>query len=444
MVSAARRLVTRKVVAFACLAAGGFFAASVFATSLPAAFGLAPITLSTPVTTATVTAPAVTTRVTATTPAVTATAPAVTVSTPVATVSTPAVTVAATTPEAAPSVSVPQSTTPAVPPAPVTTSGPPASPVTTAVETSDQGGRAPPVMSHAHSVGANPARTTGVSAAAARAASPATAPRAEPAADPVAAAPEGRATPKAFTRRSGQSASLGGLRVRSLPKLGNRLAVQFRFALDRAARISLVLFGPAPHCVVAGRFAVAGHRGANAVRFDGRVRNRLLQPGVYKIAPRLPGGKSVPGWSAVAVRVDRRGARRVAPLPRLDCQATAVRTEPVPSTPLRLGVEGVQFSKGEDAQRSRGSPGGRGPAGPADRQQGVPYLLSERVWAIFAALGTLAAALLLLILYTVQPGYAAQRFRAVRVFDAHRQEVGLLGGIFLAVAAALLFVQHFS
>jgi hypothetical protein len=206
----------------------------------------------------------------------------------------------------------------------------------------------------------------------------------------------------------------------------------------------LPLFGPAPHCVVAGRVAVAGHSGAN-VRFDGRVRNRLLQPGVYKIAPRLPGGKSVPGWSAVAVRVDRRGARRAAPLPRLDCQAAAaVTTEPVLSTQLRLGVEGVQFRNGEDAHRSRGSPGGRGPAGPAVRQQGVLYLLSERVWAIFAPLGTLAAALLLLSLSTLQPGSAAQRFRAVRVFDAHRQEVGLLGGIFLAVAAALLFVQHFS
>jgi hypothetical protein len=66
------------------------------------------------------------------------------------------------------------------------------------------------------------------------------------------------------------------------------------------------------------------------------------------------------------------------------------------------------------------------------------------VWAIFAPLGILAAGLLLLILSTVQPGYAAQRFRAVRVFDAHRQEVGLLGGIVLAVAAALVFVQHFS
>jgi hypothetical protein len=146
-------------------------------------------------------------------------------------------------PEAAPSVSVPQSTTPAVPPAPVTSSGTPASPVTTAAETSDQGGRAPAVT-HAHSVGANPPSTTGVSAAAARAASPATAPRGEPAADPVAAAPEGRATPKAFTRRSGRSASLGGLRVRSLPKLGNRLAVQLRFALDRAARITLAPLRP--------------------------------------------------------------------------------------------------------------------------------------------------------------------------------------------------------
>ena len=442
---------TRKVVALACLAAGGFFAASVFATSLPAAFGVAPITLSTPVTTATVTPPAVTTSVTATTPVVTATTPVATVSTPVvtattpvATVSTPVVTVTATTPEAAPSVSVPQSTTPAVPPAPVTTSGPPASPVTTAVETSDQGGRAPPVTSHAHSGGANPARTTGVSAAAARAASPAPA-RGEPAADPVAAAPEGRATPKAFTRRSGQSASLGGLRVRSLPKLGNRLAVQLGFALDRAARITLVLFGPAPHCVVAGRFALAGHRGANAVRFDGRVRNRLLQPGVYKIAPRLPGGKSVPGWSAVAVRVDRRGARRVAPLPRLDCQAAgAVTTEPVLSTPLRVGAEGVQFRTAKTRTALPVPPAAEGLPAPQIANR-VFSTSSASEWATFALLGALAAALLLLSLSSVQPGYAAvERFWAVRLFDAHRQEVGLLGEILLAVAAVLLFVQHFS
>jgi hypothetical protein len=421
--------VTRKVVPLACLAAGGFFAASVFATSLPAAFGLAPVTLSTPVTTATITPPAVTTSVTATTP--------------VATVSTPVVTVTATTPEAAPSVSVPQSTTPAVPPAPVTTSGPPASPVATAVQTSDHGGRAPPVTSHAHSGGANPARTTGVSAAAARTASPAPA-RGEPAADPVAAAPEGRATPKAITRRSGQSASLGGLRVLSLPKLGDRLAVQLRFALDRAARITLVLFGPAPHCVVAGRFAVAGHRGANAVRFDGRVRNRLLQPGVYKIAPRLPGGKSVPGRSAVAVRVDRRGARRVAPLPWLDCQAAAaVTTEPVLSTPPRFGVEGVQLRTAKTRTALTVPPAAEGlPAPQTSNRVFSPSSASE--WATFALLGSLAAALLLLSLSTVQPDYAAvERFRAVRVFDAHRQEVRLLAEILLAVAAVLLFLQHF-
>jgi hypothetical protein len=429
--------VTRKVLALACLAAGGFFTASVFATSLPAAFGLATITLSTPVTTATVTPPAVTTSVkppavttnvtattpvstvttpvvtattpvvTATTPVVTATTPVATATTPVATVSTPAVTVTATTPEAAPSVSVPQSTTPAVPPAPVTTSAPPASPVKTAAETSDEGERAHPVTSHAHSGGANPAPTTGVSAAAARAAPPASA-RGEPAADPVAAAPEGRATPKAFTRRSGQSASLGGLRVRSLPKLGNRRAVQLRFALDRAARITLVLFGPAPHCVVAGRFIVAGHRGANAVRFEGRVRNRLLQPGVYKIAPRRTGGKSVPGWSAVAVRVDRRGARRVARLPRLDCQAAgAGATEPVLSTPGRFGVAGVRSRTAKT--RTSVPPVPEGLPAP---QIANPFSTSERATP-FALLGSLAPAL-------------------------------LLSGIFLAVAAVLLLVKRFS
>ena len=136
-----------------------------------------------------------------------------------------------------------------------------------------------------------------------------------------------RSSAVAVTSRGGRSSSLRGLRVRSLPLVRSHRLVQLRFILDRAARVTFVLYGPAPRCVVAGRFSVGGHRGANVVRFGGRVRHELLPPGVYAIAPRLPGSSArVPGRTAVAVLVDALGARPTARRPHLDCGAAAATT----------------------------------------------------------------------------------------------------------------------
>lgn len=51
-----------------------------------------------------------------------------------------------------------------------------------------------------------------------------------------------------------------------------------------------VVRGPAPSCGVVGRFSVRGRRGTNRVGFTGRLRQRTLGPGAYRITARTRAG----------------------------------------------------------------------------------------------------------------------------------------------------------
>jgi hypothetical protein len=236
--------------------------------------------------------------------------------------------------------------------------------------------------------------------------------------------------------------------------------VQLRFILDRAARVTFVLYGPAPRCVVAGRFSVDGHRGANVVRFGGRVRHELLPPGVYAIAPRLPGSSArVPGPTAVAVLVDALGARPTARRPHLDCGAAAAttgepeRVRPTPllsevagllPTPLLGEVRGVRFLQ------PRTPPASAAVAGRPTSH--VRKVLSEvgaagSHWplvAVFGVFGALMAGLFLRLLAGAEFGYAGNRFSVVRILEAHRGEVGVAGAAFLGLAGILIVLMLFS
>lgn len=232
--------------------------------------------------------------------------------------------------------------------------------------------------------------------------------------------------------------------------------MQLRFILDRVARVTFVLYGPAPRCVVAGRFSVGGHRGANVVRFGGRVRHELLPPGVYAIAPRLPGSSArVPGRTAVAVLVDALGARPTARRPHLDCGAAAATTVepervlPTPllgevagllPTPLLGDVEGVRFLQ------PRTPPASAAVAGrptPDARKVLSEVGAAGSHWPIVAVFA-LMAGLLLRLLAAAKFGYAGDRFSVVRILQAHRGEVGLAGAAFLGLAGILIVLMYLS
>jgi hypothetical protein len=218
--------------------------------------------------------------------------------------------------------------------------------------------------------------------------------------------------------------------------------VQLRFVLDRGGRVVFVVFGPAPSCAVAGRFAVLAHRGANSIRFAGRLGGRRLEPGLYKIAPRLHGRALGNGRPALAVRVGSRGARLLAHLPELSCGPRNGGSLATLHAPPFGRVEGAQLIRPEAAAEQAAPPAHvvvRPPPAPA----GVGLSdVAASGWPPLLLIASLMWALLLLGVASFDWGYSAGRFKAVRVLDAHRLEIGLLGATFLAVAAVLFLIAR--
>lgn len=98
---------------------------------------------------------------------------------------------------------------------------------------------------------------------------------------------KGRRRPAAANR----SPRVTGIRARSrrVTRGKHRKAARITFTLSAPGRVVFVVRGPAPSCGIAGRFSFRGHRGANQVRFTGRVGRRNLPYGKYRITARTPG-----------------------------------------------------------------------------------------------------------------------------------------------------------
>lgn len=92
----------------------------------------------------------------------------------------------------------------------------------------------------------------------------------------------------------------------------NRVAVRLEFALPKAQPLFLIVRGPAPSCRVVGVVPIRGQAGENVVRFAGRVRERVLDPGVYLLTI-SPTRHLVPTAESEPVRVV--SPRRTVPLP---------------------------------------------------------------------------------------------------------------------------------
>lgn len=106
-----------------------------------------------------------------------------------------------------------------------------------------------------------------------------------------------------------------GIRARRVRVAGRKRAARITFTLSRPGRVLFVVRGPAPSCQVAGRFTVRGDRGANHVRFTGKVGRRELPFGTYRVTAKTRGGRpSGPVLVAVGERRATNGfACRAAP-----------------------------------------------------------------------------------------------------------------------------------
>jgi len=240
--------------------------------------------------------------------------------------------------------------------------------------------------------------------------------------------------PVAASRARGPVVSLSRLRLERLP--GRRSAVGLRLVLSGAARVRFLVVGPAPSCQVAGRFVVAGHRGLNKVAFRGRVRGKLLGPGIYTIVPQPAAGSRRRG-KTVAVAIDGHGIRPTAPVRWQNCAPAAAAASPAVTagnglptgTPRSSGVAGetTQVTRRESAAE-------QGPAPAFGWLPSIPK--SSQLSALLLAL--LAVSMLLLSIASAEPGHTL-RFRTVRVIARHQVQIGWLGGALL-ISAILLFL----
>ena len=190
---------------------------------------------------------------------------------------------------------------------------------------------------------------------------------------------------------------------------------------------------------MAGRFVLAGHRGLNKVAFRGRVRGRLLGPGIYTIVLQpAAGSRRLP--KAVAVAIDARGIRPTAPVRWRNCDPAAASRRRLP--PSRLAMLSPAWRSEPPASlplRRSCRPGAQGPprsVPPAvfgwlptvPKSPQLPVLL----------LGLLAVSIALLSLASVEPGHTL-RFRTMRVIARHQVQIAWLGGALL-ISAILLFL----
>jgi len=129
--------------------------------------------------------------------------------------------------------------------------------------------------------------------------------------DSPAAATAGGTTP---TQRTASPRAVLGARKLDARKLKtkNRISVRLDFTLARAARLFLIVRGPAPSCQAVGFIPIKGSKGHNTVVFAGRVQGHRLKPGVYLISLSTTRQFS-PGAPTEYVRVV--SPRRSLPLP---------------------------------------------------------------------------------------------------------------------------------
>lgn len=128
----------------------------------------------------------------------------------------------------------------------------------------------------------------------------------------------------------------------------SRPGVALRFSLPRAARIVIVVRGPLPSCELAGRFAARGKRGANQIRFFGRIRGRELVEGAYVLAIRTASSRP----QRVAVGVIEDGARALSPAEAAAAIAACTARRPLALTRgARLTAAAVESVPAEPPRR---------------------------------------------------------------------------------------------
>jgi hypothetical protein len=139
------------------------------------------------------------------------------------------------------------------------------------------------------------------------------------------------------------------------------------------------------------------------------------------------------------VAIDKRGIRPKATLPPRDCRtAFALALQAARTSILRSG--GVAGAAAVLPARLR--PASKAAERPSESSGTIFSSVGESRLLVAVLLALLVVAAVLLGLASVEPGWAAVRFRAVRVVERHRPEIAASGFILLAATAVLFFLAH--
>ena len=190
----------------------------------------------------------------------------------------------------------------------------------------------------------------------------------------------------------------------------------------------------APDCRTVGRFHVRGRAGRNVVRFDGRVGQRRLDAGTYRVTAHPRGRRSRPVAGVTVAVLDRPGATAAAAATRNTCSrgtlpsgASLGSAAGSGGEKAKAGVAGVQITASRRPYTDEA-------AGPLNQALGTISAAADAVPPVLIALAALAV---LLLGVGSMPAVRTSRTGAALV---HHRATITLAGVGVLAAAVLAFL----
>jgi hypothetical protein len=219
-----------------------------------------------------------------------------------------------------------------------------------------------------------------------------------------------------------------------------RRATTLTFVLRRAQRVVFTVKQVSPECKTVGRFVVRGQAGLNRVRFTGRVNNKELDPGTYRIIARAQGGKAVRRVTIVVIEGPAPSRSELAAL-----RSSNVCPSSTGIASTGINSSGLAGSLSEAGPTSLG-PGERSASGPSLGLGSNPHpggvlasAAEQTARAIRPALVALLAAAILLLAVASLPRVAVPDPRLNDVLARHRLEIASVGaGALIAVVISFM------
>ena len=223
-----------------------------------------------------------------------------------------------------------------------------------------------------------------------------------------------------------------------------RRATTLTFFLAQRAKVIFTVKQLSPSCRTVGRFLVQGKRGANKVRFAGRLQGEKLDPGTYRITARLRNGRAVERVLLVIVKSGAPSPVEIAALrasnvcPTLTGFAATAANSIGASNTGDVSELGHDESKSDNDESDASFPSA---SPPSDDDTGVlgSATVQEAAKAFQPGLIALLIAAIILLGLASMPRTAVVGGRTNEALARHRPQIMALGAAAL-LAVALTFL----